>query len=105
MSELEYAAKDTGHDLADSSHLLRPSCPDAQPYVNWSVAEVSAVAAWYRIAAALETAKKQPVAPIGYGERLKTRARIALATTTTTTCESRHPGRGETCRSSRKGGG
>ena len=76
--------------------------PDAQPNVHWSPAEVLAVVAWYRIAAALETAKKQLVASIGWGtpedkerESLRQPPRRQLA---------KADPRNETCRSSRKVG-
>ena len=70
---LEYATQDTGPDPAGNSLLLGLSGPDAQPDVQWSLAEVSVVVAWHRAAAALKTVKRQ----------------LTPATTTTTTGESR----------------
>ena len=57
---LEYAAKDNGHALAWGSPLLGLSGPDARPDVHWSPGDFS-------VAAALETAKKQLMTPIGEG--------------------------------------
>ena len=62
---LESGAKDNGHDLVWGWPLLGLSDPDARPDVHWSPAEASAVIAWHREAAALETAKKQLMTPIG----------------------------------------
>ena len=62
---LESAAKDSGHDLAWGWPLLGLSDPDARPDVDWSPAEASAVIAWHWQAAALESAKKQLMTPVG----------------------------------------
>ena len=53
----ESAAKDSGHDLAWGWPLLGLSDPDARPDVHWSPGEASAVVAWHREAAALESAR------------------------------------------------
>ena len=59
------AAKDSGHDLAWGWPLLGLSDPYAPPDVHWSPAEASAVIAWHREAATLESAKKQLMTPVG----------------------------------------
>ena len=58
------AAMDSGHDLAWRWPLLGLSDQDARPDVHWSPAEASAVIAWRREAAALESAKKQLMTPV-----------------------------------------
>ena len=58
-------AKDSGHDLVWGCPLLGLSDPNAQPDVHWSPAKASAVVAWHREAAALESAKEQLMTPIG----------------------------------------
>ena len=64
---LQSAAKDSAHDSTWEWLLLGPSDPDALPDVHWSPAEALAVIAWHREAAALETAKKQVMAPTAHG--------------------------------------
>ena len=55
---------DIGHDLTWSWPLL--GLPEyTRPDVHWSPAEASAVIAWHREAAALETAKQQLMTPTG----------------------------------------
>ena len=61
---LESAATDSGHDLG-LAVARGMSDPDARLGVHWSPAEASAVIAWHREAAALQTAKKQLMTPIG----------------------------------------
>ena len=56
---LESAAKDSGCDLAWSWPLLGLSDPDSRPD------EASAVSAWHRVAAALDSAKQELMTPVG----------------------------------------
>ena len=58
---LESGAKDDGHDLVWGWPLLGLSDRDVQ----WSPAQASAVVAWHREAAALESAQEQLMTPIG----------------------------------------
>ena len=62
---LESAAKDSGHDLTWGWPWLGLADPDAGPDIRRLPAEASAVIAWNREAAALETAKRQLMIPIG----------------------------------------
>ena len=62
---LESAARDSCHNFAWGCSLLGLSDPDARPDAQWTPAEASAVIAWQREAATLETAKKQLMTPIG----------------------------------------
>ena len=62
---LKSGAEDNGHDLVWGWPLLGLSDPDVRPDVQWSPAETSTVVAWHRKAAAVESAKKQLMTPIG----------------------------------------